>query len=127
MTPEHEQRIYQIIHRMVIWDESRENVLAKLEVNGITGPQADAMYARAQAERIAGLRGNAVRQGLAGVFLMAAGIGVFWAFWEWLGAITRSLMTLCGASTVIGFWKVTEGVLGYLFAPTKRGSLADEE
>jgi hypothetical protein len=36
-------------------------------------------------------------------------------------------MTLCGVSTVIGFWKATEGVLGYLFAPTKRGSLADEE
>lgn len=127
MTPEHEQRIYQIIHRMVIWDESRENVLAKLEVNGITGPQADAMYARAQAERIAGLRGNAVRQGLAGLFLMAAGIGVFWAFWEWFGNITRALLILCFVTTVIGFWKATEGVLGYLFAPTKRGSLADEE
>lgn len=127
MTEEHEQRLYQIIHRMVIWDESREDVLAKLEVNGITGDKALAMYARARAERIAGLRGNAVRKGLAGVLLMGAGIGVYWVAWEWLGSITRALMILCFVATLIGFWKATEGVVGYLFAPIRRGSLADEE
>ena len=127
MTEEHEQRLYQIIHRMVIWDESREDVLAKLEVNGITGDKALEMYARARAERITGLRGNAIRKGLAGLLLMGAGISVYWVAWEWLGNITQALMILCFVVTLIGFWKATEGVVGYLFAPTRRGSLADEE
>lgn len=127
MTEEHKQRLYQIIHRMVIWDESREDVFAKLEVNGITGEEALEMYGRARSDRIAGIRGNAMRKGLMGLLLMAVGLGVFYAFWELLGGITRALMILCGVSTVVGCWKLTEGLIAFAFASSKRGSLADDE
>ena len=41
---------------MVMWDESKDDVIGILEVNGYTGASAEAIYSKARSERIAFLR-----------------------------------------------------------------------
>ncbi len=127
MNEEHEDRIYQGIRRMVIWDEPRADVFHRLEVNGIVGAKAEEIYGRARAERIAIIRADSIRKTGFGLLLLLAGIGVFFGFWSGLGGITRPVLTLCVLSAAFGVWRFFKGLFGFFCASSKEGSLANEE
>lgn len=127
MTDEHEDRIYQGIRRMVIWDEPRADVFHRLEVNGADQAQAQQMYDKARAERITIIRADATRKAMEGLVLLLTGAGVFLGFWNGLGGITRPILVLCALATAFGTWRFFKGLFGFFFASTKEGSLANEE
>lgn len=126
MTEEHKDRIYQGVRRMVIWDEPRADVFYRLEVNGLDPEQAKQMYDKARAERIAIIRGGAAKQAILGFLLLAAGLGAL--LWLSIGPIfTRQSLALCAVAVVFGTWNFSKGLIYFLFAHTKKGSLADED
>lgn len=112
---------------MVIWDEPRGDVFQRLEVNGITGEKADKMYAAARAERIAIIRSDSVRKAVVGMGLALAGVAVFCGFWNGLGGITRPVLILCTLAVCFGTWRFFKSLLGFFFAASKEGSLANED
>jgi hypothetical protein len=61
MSPELHSRIYGSVRRAVLWDTARTEVLAMLQVNGITGEAAEEMFRRARSERLSVLRTEATR------------------------------------------------------------------
>jgi hypothetical protein len=126
MTQDHEERIYQTVHRMVIWDEPKEEVFQMLEANGIIGHRASQSYERARADRISTLRANATRAAVLGLLSLAAGVGLFLFFWRVVGGFTHKIFLVCAAPAAFGAWKLVNGIIDLFMASTKRGSLADD-
>lgn len=128
ISPELEARIYQSVLRAVLWDEKREEIFHMLKVNGIEGADAEAMYGRARGERIAQIRGGAVRKILRGLGLFATGACTGWFYWVEVGAITKYIAITCGVSILMGAWWILDGSLCAALAAKQTGSLfADEE
>lgn len=126
MPAEREQKIYDMVLKMVLWDEARDDVFQKLEVNGFIGDKAQEMYQRARAERVAAIRADCTRKAWAGLLWLGMGAGVFWLFWIYLGGITYQILVLSGVAMSIGTWKLVNGIAGIAMAHLKKGSLADE-
>jgi hypothetical protein len=120
------QRIYEIILRMVLWDEKEEDVFKKLEVNGFTGEKAQEMYREARRERVAAIRGDCWRPAGLGLLVLALSVGVFCQFWFGFGFIPRLLIGGCAVGTFFGGWKLVGGLVGLVTASTKQGSLAED-
>lgn len=55
--------LYDSVLRMVIWGEEREKVFHMLEVNGVTGHQAEGLYKMARRERIAAISTSLPKNG----------------------------------------------------------------
>jgi len=127
MTEEHRDRIYDGVRRMVIWDEPRADVFHRLEVNCIDPAQAQQMYEKARAERIAIIRDDAMRTAGEGFGLLLAGLGLFFGFWDGFGGITRTLLGISSLATGFGIWRFVKGLFYIFFAHTKKGSLADDD
>ncbi|HEY1051298.1 MAG TPA: hypothetical protein VGE39_16115 [Prosthecobacter sp.] len=127
MTPEHEELIYEGIRRMVIWDEPRDEVFHRLEVNGITGERAEAIYAKARAARIQEIRSDCVRRAVKGLLFLVVGAGVALEFLTRGAMPPRVALAPCMAAVGYGLWQSFKGVFGYVLAPSKKGSLADDE
>jgi hypothetical protein len=120
-----EDKIYDVIHGMVIWDQPKEDIFRVLEANGLTGARAAELYEMARADRISTIRALGLKRAVIGLTLLAAGVGAFVFFWYVAGFINRGVLGLCCVAAVFGFWKLTDGMLNALMAGTKRGSLAD--
>ncbi len=110
---------------MVIWDEPREDVFHRLEVNGIAEAEAQQMYAKARAERMGMIRSDSIKKAALGfgLLLLAGACGVF----LYMGAVIRPLLVLNAAATVFGLWFFSKGLFYFFFAHTKNGSLADDD
>jgi hypothetical protein len=121
-----QQRIYEIILRMVLWGEKSEDVFKKLEVNGFTGETAQKMYEKARRERVSAIRGDCWKCFGYGLLWVAVSVGIFLKFWEW-GGIPTFLLIALWVTTCIGAWKMIKGVIGVFTARLKTGSLANEE
>jgi len=117
---------YDLVLKLVLWGESRDDVYQRLAVNGITGGIADRLYAQARTDRIQTIRGDYSRKFLMGVGLILSAVGIFSVCWFGLGFIPRILLYACFAVLGIGSWKSIDGLCGYLMAPSKTGSVADE-
>jgi hypothetical protein len=117
---------YDLVLKMVLWGESRDDVYRRLAVNGVTGEFADRLYEHARADRIRTIRGDYSRKLLIGLGLILAAVVIFCACWFGLGFIPRILLYACFAALGIGAWKAIDGFLGYIMAPSKTGSVADD-
>lgn len=122
-----EEAVYQIIFKMVLWDENKDDIFTKLAANGYDGAVAERLYQRARAGRISLIRRGSVRTAGKGILWLALGSGLFALFWFKLGGITHRLLWLVAVAVLYGFWKLTEGVAGFIMAGQKTGSLADDE
>ena len=125
MESEQKELIYQGIFRMVIWGEPKDDVLRKLEVNGIIGKEALSMYAKAFRERVATIRSGYWKKVNIGSIWLVAGLGLFCFLWFLIGGITNQLLIICGAVAAIGFWNLIWGFSGIIQAPVKEGSISD--
>jgi hypothetical protein len=121
-----EQRIYNIILKMVLWGERTEDIFKKLEVAGFSEEKQKEMYARARAERVAAIRGDCWRKAGWGLLALSVAVGVFCGFWIGLGGIPRIFIGLCAVGAVFGAWWLIEGLVGVLTAPMKEGSVATD-
>ena len=129
---------YDVVLKMVLWDEGREAIFHRLKVNGVEGKRAEGIYKAARRERVAAIRSGGRRDLLIGVILIAIcagatfGLGLdklsFTHFSEGLGEVLllpwliTLLVVICFA---FGLWKCLRGVTEMLLAPSKTGSIAD--
>ena len=125
MTPEREALVYRDILQMVIWGSPEDEVMHKLEINEITGDRARELYRQARRERIVLVRSDAVRLAVKGGLLLAGGIGLFCFFWFELEFTTRLIMVLSALACIVGGWRLLSGVMEFILAPTKQGSIAE--
>jgi len=129
---------YDVVLKMVLWDEGREAIIHRLKVNGVEGERAEGIYKAARRERVVAIRHAGRRDLLMGLVLIAAcaattgGLRLdklsFTHFSEGLGEVLV-LPWLITLLVVIGFtfglWKCLYGVTEILLAPSKSGSIAD--
>ncbi|MEJ6579446.1 MAG: hypothetical protein QNL33_18870 [Akkermansiaceae bacterium] len=129
---------YDVVLKMVLWDEGRETIFHRLKVNGIEGERAEGIYKAARRERVAAIRGAGRRDLLIGMILIAIcaavtfGLGLdklsFTHFSEGFGEVLllpwliTMLVVICFA---FGLWRCLRGVTEILLAPSKTGSIAD--
>lgn len=129
---------YEVVLKMVLWDEGREEIFHRLKVNGVEGERAEAIYATARAERVGNLRADGIRSLLIGLAALAICFGIYFFFnlgelsVSYFGGGVHGIAMLpwflgfvCTLLGALGLWKVVAGLSEIVFAPTKRGSLAD--
>jgi len=119
-------RLYDMVLKMVLWGEKKEDVYHRLEVNSVTGTTADLLYAHAWGERIATIRAAYRHKVLIGAGLIVGGLAVFSACWFGLHFIPRVLMMICFGAVGIGAWKTIDGLAGYVMAGKRQGSVTEE-
>ena len=51
-----EEPQFEVVLKMVLWDEDREAIFRRLKVNKVTGERAELIYQAARAERVKSLR-----------------------------------------------------------------------
>lgn len=118
---------YALVLKMVLWGEDRDDVYRRLEVNGVTGGIADRLYEHAREDRIRTIRSAYFIKILFGGGLFLAAVVIFPACWFGLGFIPKIVLYGCFVALGIGSWKSTDGISGYLMAPTRTGSVTDIE
>ena len=129
---------YEIVLKMVLWDEDRAAIFHRLKVNGVEDERAKSIYAKARSERIKILRAEGLKSLLMGCGGMALAIGIYFIFnLDELSAaefgdgvngtaVLPWLLGFLGAvAGAFGVWKATEGITDVLFASMKKGSIAD--
>ena len=121
---EHPQ--YDIVLKMVLWGEKREDIYHRMKVNGLTGSGADALYSLAWKDRVQTIRAVYSQRLLKGAAVIVGGIATFVAYWHGMGSIPKVLIYGCSGATAIGLWKFVDGIIGYLMAETKEGSVAED-
>jgi hypothetical protein len=125
LSPDEHPR-YDLVLRMVLWGESRDEVFQRLAANGVTEVVAEQLYEQARADRIRTIRSDYSRKFLVGVGYIALAVVIFSVCWFGLGFIPRILLYACFAALGIGSWKAIDSFIGYLMAPSKTGSVADD-
>lgn len=126
MSPTLRESIYRSVLKSVVWGEPREEAFGIMQTNGITGEDAEALYVRARAERIAIIRGESFRHMIQGASLFAAGAGIFAPFWYGLGYIHRPLAVICGVLIVAGAWRALVGFVSLIMAHKKSGPVSTD-
>lgn len=118
--------LYEAILKMVLWGEDRASVFDRLRVNGVDGAEAERMYQTAHRERVMTFRQEFKKRIGLGIVLMTGGALVFSVLWFELRFIPRIVLYACGISIGLGLWKFTNGLVGFLTAGTRQGSVADD-
>jgi hypothetical protein len=117
---------YALVLKMVLWGEEADQVYRRLAVNGVSGEVARRLYEHARRDRIRTIRGHYRGKMWVGAGLVLAAMGMFFFCWYGLGFISRLLIYVCAAGLGVGGWKFIDGLSGYLMAPMKTGSVADD-
>ena len=125
MSSPNEHPIYPTALRMVLWGEKREDVLYTLQVNGISGPEADDFYQELLDERIASIKAAYWAKARAGLLWLAISGGILAIGIFALGGV-RILPFACVAGLVVGLWKSFEGFAGILLASKNQWPVEDE-
>ncbi|MDA7891665.1 hypothetical protein N9Z92_01865 [Akkermansiaceae bacterium] len=133
-----EEPQFEVVLKMVLWDEDREAIFHRLQVNKVTGERAEAIYRAARAERVKILRGDGFKALGAGLACFTAAVACYFGFRLDELEVSRFgegfialpfLPWFLGffAAILFGFgiWKVVQGLFEMLFASTKKGSIAD--
>ena len=71
---------YEIVLKMVLWDEDRAAIFHRLKVNGVEDERAKSIYAKARSERIKILRAEGLKSLLMGFGGVALAIGIYFIF-----------------------------------------------
>ncbi len=121
-----EHRSYNLVLKMVLWGESREDVYRRLTVNNVPEEIADRLYEHARADRIRTIRSDCFQDLLLGSGLIVASVATFCGCWFGLGFIPKILLYGCFAALGIGSWKFIDGFISYLMAPSKTGSVSGD-
>ena len=114
--------IYDLILRMVLWGEPREDVIHKLGVNGITGDEAEEIYQKAFSERVMTIRARNVRKIWIGVLFIGASTAGFFL----ILSIFQRAYVIFALGVAVGVWKLADGAAGFLMASKKEGSVAGD-
>lgn len=119
-------RSYDIILKMVLWDEPKEKIDQKFEVNKVPPALARQIYKHARAERVRTIQRHYLKRGLLGFLVVLLSSGAF--FYSVLLTIDTGtqVVFVWFAPLAWGFWKFLNGVSGYLMASKKTGSVADD-
>ena len=126
MTSPEEHPFYDLIHRMVMWGESKEDVLKRLETNGVVGEEAVQLYQHAYQDRIRSIRTEQAKKAAIGGGAIAAAVAAFCVCWFGLGFIPRLLLYACFAAGGLGLWKLINGLAGCLMAHHKTGDVNED-
>ena len=118
-----EHRSYNLVLKMVLWGDSREDVFHRLSVNKVPDDLAHLLYEHARQDRVRTIRSDCTSDILTGLGLIVLTSVFFCGFWFGLSFIP--LLYGCFAALGIGLWKFTNGIADYLMAPNKKGSLVD--
>ena len=129
---------YDVVLKMVLWDEDREAIFHRLKVNGVEGERAEAIYGKARSERIKILRGDGLKSLLLGIGGIALAGVIYFAFTldelsaaefgdgvNGTAVLPWLLGFLAAVAGAFGVWKATQGITDILFASMKKGSIAD--
>ncbi len=118
--------LYDAILKMVLWGEGRAVVFDRLRVNGVEGAEAEAIYLTAHRERVATFRQEFRKRMGLGLMMMVGGALLFSVLWFGLQFIPRVVIGACAISVGLGLWRFTNGLVGFLTAETRQGSVADD-
>lgn len=125
---EQSERFYDGVLRQVLWGDGRDEILHRLEVNGITGDEADRIFHRAMRERIATIRGGYWRRIVRGGLLLAIGVGLF----AGIAILTEgyrvfNILTILvpAGVTAFGAWRFFGGVIGVVTASSRTGPISE--
>lgn len=129
---------FEVVLKMVLWDEDREVIFRRLEVNKVTGERAELIYRAARAERVKSLRIDGLKGlGLGLSCLLIAGACYFGFRLDELGVsrfadgfiglpfLPWFLGFFAAILLAFGIWKMVQGSIEILFASMKKGSIAD--
>ncbi|QTN32549.1 hypothetical protein HZ994_09470 [Akkermansiaceae bacterium] len=72
-----EHRSYNLVLKMVLWGESREDIYRRLTVNSVPKEIADQLYALAREDRIRTIRSDCFHDLMIGLGLIAAAVVTF--------------------------------------------------
>jgi len=122
------ERFYEGILRQVLWGDGRDEIMHCLEVNGITGDEADRIFHRAMRERIVTIRCGYRRRIVMGGILLVVGIALF-AGVAFLteGFMVFNILTILvpAGVTTFGAWRFFGGVIGVVTASTRTGPISE--
>lgn len=119
-------RHYELILKMVLWDEPKEKIDQKLRTNKVPPAVAEQIFNHARDERIALIRSEYLKKLILGLILLGAAAATFIGCWFGLHFIPRALLYACFVASAVGLWRVVDGTTGFCMAEKKRGSVADE-
>ena len=125
---EQSERFYDGVLRQVLWGDGRDEIMHRLEVNGITGDEADRIFQRAMRERIATIRGGYWRRIGRGGIVLSIGIGLFAGIailTEGFRVFNVLTIFVPAGVTVFGAWRFFGGVIGVLTAASRTGSISE--
>lgn len=130
---------FNVVVKMVLWGEDRDAVLHRLGVNGIEEKRALEIYEAARRERIATIRSAGFRDLWISIAMMVSAVALAYFleldqlslihFGEGLGQILVLpwLITLLVVVLLtFGLWKCLRAIAELVFAPLKKGSVADD-
>ncbi|WP_193214005.1 hypothetical protein [Luteolibacter marinus] len=120
-----EEPLYDLILGMVLWGEPEEDILHRLEVNGVTGTRAAGIYSAARSERIDQIRGECARKIRIGIIMAAVAAAIFCGSWFGLRVIPRLFIAGCGVVFGLGMLRLIDGAAGWLMAAQKEGPVSD--
>ena len=119
------QRVIDSVNAMVMHGEGREAAMRKLEVNGITGSEAEAIYSAAMVDRVATVHAHYRSKGIKGLLFMAGALVLLALCFFVFHAINRPLWIIIVLGLVFGAWHFVNGLSGMLMARNHEGSIAD--
>ena len=125
LTQVRRERIQNRITKVVVADESRENLEAIISANEISEADAEDMIRKARKVRNDIIRGVGMRKVWVGGAVMSLGIGALYVFLILTGSLTKAIWVLGGLIVAMGLGMILGGLIGIVMAPTKRGSFVD--
>lgn len=126
MNSPQEHRLYPIILKQVLWDEDEAKIRKRLAVNEVSDDEAEAIYQAARKERIATLRTKHGGNFFKGLVAFLTGCAVAGGFRYQYGYLHIGVLSGAGIFLLAGLLIMLWGFLGYLGAPGKKGSVADD-
>jgi len=119
-------RSYTSILKMVLWDEPQEKIDQKIRVNKIPPIIAEQLYQHARKDRIQTIKKEYAKQIFIGLLIILFSSGAFlWTIFLTLGSRDR-IIFIWFAPLAWGVFKLMTGIIAYLTASQKTGSVADE-
>lgn len=129
---------YEVVLKMVLWDEPKEAIFQRLKVNRVSDERAQEIYRAAVVERVKTLQKEGVRMMKVGIVSLILAIIAYFSFdlpslsaSRFGEGVNGTLVIpwligfICALMAAFGLWKLIQGGTEVLFASSKRGSIAD--
>ena len=126
MTSPKEHRLYEVILKQVLWDEDESKIRKRLAVNEVPDDLAEAILQTARKERVHLLRTRSRDNIIKGLVAFLSGCAVLGGFYYRMGAFHIGVIAGSAIFLLAGLGLMLVGSLGYLAAPKKKGSVADQ-